>query len=385
MQTTPSFVTIVILSVFLAVPLTPSCRRDSTEQPIRIGLSGPLTGPEAQTGQDMRDGALLAIEEVNSKGGVLGKRLELVQRDDKADPKEAVNVAKFFASDSSIVAVVGHLNSDCSIAAARVYEQAKMAMVTPVSTSDALTEKGYSTVFRVPIRNSVQGSAAAEFVAKKGFRRIAILDDGGAYGQGVADEFEKALQIYVAHGEAKVVLRERFDKNEVDFRPLLAKIDGVKADLVYFGGMYPAGGVFLRQSEELGLKFTLVGGDGLFAPKFIELAGKAAERAYVTFIAPLPTDISKAHPFFVRFESRFGSPPVVYAPLAYDAVMVIVEAIRKAETAERSAIVRTLHSPGFEYQGVTGTIKFDERGEGVARKPFMYRVIGNRFVLVEDF
>jgi branched-chain amino acid transport system substrate-binding protein len=376
-----------VLSIFLlAAPcLALACARgggSGASSPIQIGLAAPLTGPEAQTGQDMRDGALFAIEQANNAGGVAGRRLELVPRDDKADPKEAASVAHYLVSSPNVVAVVGHLNSDCSLATAGIYQQASMAMVTPVSTSDALTAKGYTNVFRIPIRNSAQGAAAADWVTKRAYRRIAVLDDGGAYGDGIASEFTKSMASPPRQKPGQIVLRERFNKDDTDFRPLLGKIKAAKANCVYFGGMYPAAALFMKQSREMGTDFDLVGGDGIFAPEFIRLAGEAADRAYMTFIAPLPTDLAAAPKFYSDFQHRFGHRPIVYSPLSFDAANVVIAALRAAPAISREAVRARLHARDFEVHGVSGTLHFDAAGDGSHVQPFFYGVKNGQFWLL---
>ncbi|HID28399.1 MAG TPA: branched-chain amino acid ABC transporter substrate-binding protein, partial [Desulfobacterales bacterium] len=154
--------------------------------PIKIGSASPLSGNQAQTGIDQMRGALLAVEELNQKGGILGRKVELVDLDDKADPREANSVAQKLGADKEVVAVVGHLNSGCSIPASKIYHDNGLAMITPVSTSDKLTQQGFDNVFRVCIRNSDQGPAAAKFVIEKlGKKNFYILDDKTAYGAGI--------------------------------------------------------------------------------------------------------------------------------------------------------------------------------------------------------
>lgn len=368
-----SFVCIFNLTSFLA------CNGTSEVSPIKIGLATPLTGAEGPTGRDMRDGALLAIEEANEAGGISGRKIKLIERDDKADAEEAINIARSFALMPDLIAVVGHLNSDCSLAAAQIYQKHSISMVVPVSTSDNLTESGYNNVFRIPIRNSEQAYSAAEWVSKKGYRRIGVLDDGGAYGGGIASQFEKTVTPLIRPTGGAVVLRSHFNKNETDFRPLLARIASKSPDIIYFGGMYPAAALFLRQATELGLKFDFLGGDGIYGPKLIELAGDSAEGVTVTFIAPLPESDETAPPFYRSFESRFKHAPIGYAPLGYDAAKVVIEALRRVKKVDREAMRRELHAPNFSLAGVTGDIRFDETGESLQRAPYFYTVVDGKF------
>lgn len=373
----------LFLLIAINVGLALSCKSIRFERPFQIGLATPLTGAEAQTGIDMRDGALLAIEEVNKIGGINGRRIELIVKDDKSDPQEAARIAKDFVSNPDIIAVIGHLNSDCSIVASKIYEQANLTMVAPVSTSDALTSNGFRNVFRIPIRNSNQAQSAARWISKKGYNRLAIIDDGGAYGNGIASEFERVAESAIKPYGGVVVLREHFNKSNPDFRPLIAKILAASADVVYFGGTYPSAALLLRQAAESKVQFDLVGGDGIFAPRFIEIAGKAAERATVTFIAPLPDGTGKTPAFYQSFRERFDHAPVAYAPLSYDAANIVLKALSQAPSPNRMALLQTIHSPNFVLEGVTGVIRFDESGENIqaGREPYFYIVKEGRFVL----
>lgn len=361
------------------------CKKKSNV--IAIGVAGPITGSQAQTGNDMVDGARLAVMQVNKQGGINGKKIKLIVRDDKADPKEAANVAMYMVAHPEVKAVVGHLNSDCSLRAARIYSLHHMAMVTPVSTSDALTSKGYKNVFRIPIRNSLQGSEAARFILKKGYKHIAVLDDGGAYGAGLAEQFMKVMK-ETGH-QSLVVLKERYSKEDTDFRPLIQKLKAKGVDVVFFGGMYPSAGIFMKQASSLGVTFDLVGGDGLFAPKLIELGGKALNgHTFVTFIAPLPSDLKHAPKFYTDFKKQFGHLPIVYSPLAYDAAMVIITAMKtlakEGKPITREGIIEVLHRKDFSYNGVTGKIRFDKNGDIIGRRPYFYEVKNGKFVLIQD-
>jgi branched-chain amino acid transport system substrate-binding protein len=346
--------------------------------PIKIGNASPLSGNQAETGIDQMRGAQVAIDELNQKGGILGRQVELVTLDDKADPKEANSVAQRLAADPDVVAVVGHLNSGCSIPASKIYHENSLAMITPISTSDALTQQGFRNVFRVCIRNSDQGPAAARFAMQKlGKMNFFIIDDKTAYGAGLADEFEKAAKELGGNVSGRASITE----GETDFRAVLTPLRDKPIDFIYFGGMYPEGALILKQARELGISAPCLSGDGMYSPKLIEIAGPAATGSIVTHIAPLEAKNATAKAFFDRFRGKYGEDVKVYAPLSYDCVMIIAQAITDSGKAERNAIIETLHSAGFNHEGIIGTTRFDDKGDTVNKHPYFYEVKDGRFVL----
>jgi len=369
--------TLRLLTLVIAVMLTVcGCGQKSTA--IKIGHASPLSGNQAETGIDQLRGAQLAVEELNKAGGILGRKIELVALDDKADPREANSVAHRLAADSAVVAVVGHLNSGCSIPASKIYHDNGLAMITPVSTSDTLTQQGFENVFRVCIRNSDQGPAAATFAIEgMGKKNFYVIDDKTAYGAGIADEFEKAVQRQggILQGRASIT------EGDTDFRAMLTPLRGKPIDFIYFGGMYPEGALLLKQARELGIAAPCLSGDGMYSQKLIEIAGQAAEGSIVTHIAPLEAENAKTRAFFQSFEGKFGENVKVYAPLSYDCVMIIADAIKRCGSLDRSKIIQTLHAADFSHEGVLGTTRFDKSGDTLNKTPFFYRVEKGRFIL----
>jgi len=253
-------------------------------------------------------------------------------------------------------------------------------MITPISTADELTQQGFNNVFRICIRNSDQGPAAAKFAMDNlGKTSFFILDDKSAYGAGLADEFQKEANKI----GATIVGRDSITEGETDFRAILTKLKGEQIDMIYFGGMYPEGALLVKQAQELGLNAPLLSGDGLFAPKFIEIAKEAAEGCVATHIAPLKATNEKAKKFFSDFKSRFGHDVLVYAPLSYDCVMIIAEAIEKNAGIDRDAVIQKLRGSDFSHSGVIGTIQFDENGDTLSKNPYFYTVRDGEFQLHE--
>lgn len=348
-------------------------------QVVRIGSVAPLTGPQAHLGKDNENGARLAVDEINAQGLILdGKpaRLELIGEDDQADPKTATIVAQKLV-DGGVVAVIGHLNSGTTIPASKYYHDAGIPQISPSATAIAYTAQGYRNAYRVMANDAQQGRVLGEYAVKTmGARTIAIIDDRTAYGQGLADEFEKAAR--AAGGQ--VVAREYTHDRASDFTAILTSIKSKNPDLIFFGGMDPQAGPMAQQMKRLGLTARFLGGDGMQNQNFIKLAGEAAEG--VTASSPgLPLDAMPGGPDFKRrFEAKYGQIQV-YAPYAYDAVMVLVDAMRRADSFEPAKVLAEL--PKSDLQGVTGRIRFDAKGDTKGGAVTLYQVKNGTWEVLE--
>jgi branched-chain amino acid transport system substrate-binding protein len=340
---------LIVLTAFAGF----SCQKKSDV--IKIGIAGPMTGDQSKMGMDFKNGASLAAEEWNSRGGLLGKKIDMLIGDDQHDPKQAVSVANKMVNEG-VVGVIGHFNSSCSIPASDVYDRAGLPMISPGSTNPQLTEKGYRGVFRVCGRDDQQGKVGADFVTGQlKLKRVAVVHDKTTYGQGLADEFKKALG-----DKVEVVFYGGIVQGDRDFKGVLTTIKEKDPELIFFGGIYPEAGLMVRQAKEIGLKAPFMSGDGSIDPKFIEIAGaKAAEGTYLTF-SPDPQNIPTARKFVERYKAKFGElgPYSIYA---YDAANIMLTAIKEANSTDGKAIMDKLHS--MEFSGALGAIKFDGKGD----------------------
>ena len=354
---------LILLLVFLVFT---GCQKK--EDVIKIGVAAQMTGSEAKMGNDFKNGVTLAVDEWNNRGGVLGKRIEVLIGDDQADPKQAVSVANKLVNDG-VVGVIGHFNSSCSIPASDVYNRAGIPMITPASTNPQLTERGYKGVFRVCGTDEQQGRVAAEFVKETlKIHRVAVIHDKTTYGQGLADLFKKHLR-----GDIEVVYYGGITKGDKDFKTVLTSIKEKRPELIFFGGIYPETGLLVMQSRELGIMVPFMSGDGSIDPKFIEIAGaKAAEGTYLTF-SPDTKNMPSAKSFNENYERRFGEigPYSIYA---YDAVNILLAAIKDAGTTDGRAVIGKLHSQ--EFSGALGKIRFDEKGD-VTVSPYVVWITKN--------
>ncbi|MBI5050385.1 MAG: branched-chain amino acid ABC transporter substrate-binding protein [Nitrospirae bacterium] len=339
---------------------------------IKAGVAGPMTGDQAKMGMDFRNAVTVAVEEWNEKGGILGKKIELIIGDDQRDPKQAVAVANKFLNQD-VIGVIGHFNSSCSIPASDIYNRAGIPMITPASTNPQLTDRGYRGVFRVCGRDDQQGNVAAQFVTSKlKVKKIAIIHDKTTYGQGLADEFKKAIG-----SSAEVVYYGGIVQGDKDFKTVLTVIKTKQPELIFFGGIYPEGGLLVKQAREIGLKTPFMSGDGVIDPKFIEIAGaKDSEGTYLTF-SPDPNNIPTAKAFIENYQKKFGElgPYSIYA---YDAINIMLKAIESAGATDGKVIIDKLHS--MEFSGALGKIKFDNKGDVTIAPYVVWITKGGKFV-----
>ena len=350
----------------LAAMLVSSCgKKESAEKTsdsvtVKIGNVAPLTGPNAHLGKDNENGARLAVEEVNAKGLVInGKKitLEFVGEDDASDPKQGTQVAQKLV-DQKVVAVVGHLNSGVSIPASKIYSEAGIAQISPSSTNPDYTNQGFKTTFRLVGTDAQQGPVLAKYTLEKlNAKNIAIVDDSTQYGKGLADQFEKTI---LASG-AKVVIHEATNDKATDFKAILTNIKSKKPDVILYGGMDATGGPFAKQAKELGITAKIIGGDGICSPTLAQLAGDAAENVICSTVGVPKEGLANGEAFIKKYEERFKSQVEIYSPMAYDAVMIIVEAMKRANSTEASAILGAL--PATDYNGLSGHITFDSKGD----------------------
>ena len=345
---------IIIKTVFLGIVSVGLLGCSKPTNTIKIGVAGPMTGDQSKQGQDLKNGVELAIAEWNERGGILGKKIELSVGDDQHDPKQAVSVANRFVN-LGVVGVVGHWNSSASIPASEVYARASLPMITPASTNPQVTDRGYPNIFRICGRDDQQGKVAAEYAIEAlKVKKVAILHDKTTYGQGLANEFKKALG-----NNAEVVHEGGIIQGDKDFRGVLTTVATKSPDLFFFGGIYPEGGLLVRQAKEVGLTAPMMSGDGVIDPVFIQIAGEAAEGTYLTF-TPDTAKLPGAAGVIGRYKGKYGEPGP-YSLYAYDAANVLLAGINKAGATEGRKVSEAIH--GLTHDGVTGRIQFDKKGD----------------------
>jgi branched-chain amino acid transport system substrate-binding protein len=331
---------------------------------VKIGHVGPTSGSIAHLGKDNEMGARMAIDDLNAKGVTIGGKkvkFELLTEDDGADPKQGTAAAQKLV-DSKVQGVIGHLNSGTSIPASKIYSDAGIPQISPSATNPKFTRQGYKTTFRVVADDVHLGGTLGKYAVKemKG-KNIVVIDDRTAYGQGVADEFEKGVK--AAGG--KTVGREFTNDKATDFTAILTSLKAKNPDVVFFGGMDAVAGPMLRQMKQLGINAKFMGGDGICSGELPKLAaGTMADGQVVCAEAGgVEGDAKKSmDDFRVAFKKKFNTDVQIYAPYVYDATNVMVAAMVKAGSSDPAKYLPVLAKTDG-YKGVTGTIGFDEKGD----------------------
>jgi branched-chain amino acid transport system substrate-binding protein len=331
---------------------------------VKIGHVGPTSGAIAHLGKDNENGARMAIDALNAKGVMIGgkkAKFELLAEDDAADPKQGTAAAQKLV-DAKVQGVVGHLNSGTSIPASKIYSDAGIPQISPSATNPKFTRNGYKTTFRVVADDVHLGGTLGRYAVKdlKG-KSIAVIDDRTAYGQGVADEFEKGVK---GAGGA-IVGREFTNDKATDFTAILTSLKAKKPDIVFFGGMDAVAGPMLRQMKQLGIEAKFMGGDGICSGELPKLAaGTMADGQVICAEAGGVEGESKKslETFKADFKKKFNADVQIYAPYVYDAVNVMVDAMVKAGSSEPAKYLPVLAKTSG-YKGVTGTIAFDDKGD----------------------
>ncbi len=334
------------------------------EQVVKIGHVGPISGAIAHLGKDNENGARLAVEELNAKGVSIGGKkvkFELVAEDDGADPKQGTAAAQKLV-DAKISGIIGHLNSGTTIPASKIYSDAGIPQISPSATNPKYTRQGYKTAFRVVADDVHLGGTLGRYAVKdlKG-KAIAVIDDRTAYGQGVAEEFEKAVK--AAGGT--LVGQEFTNDKATDFMPILTTLKAKKPDIVFFGGMDAVGGPMLKQMKSLGINAKFMGGDGICTTELVKLAGDAMADGQVICAEAGGVDgaLKKGmDEFGAKYKKRFNDDVKLYAPYVYDAVNVMVDAMQRAKSSDPAKYLPELAKTSG-YKGVTGTIAFDAKGD----------------------
>lgn len=355
--------------------------------PVKIGAAGPFTGDLSKIGLDSLNAIRMAVDEANAEGGVGGRKIEIVVGDDAGDPARAVIVADKFAMDRSVLGVVGPMNSGAVNAALPTYQRAGLVLISQSATNPSLTELGYKVMHRICPRDDAQGPAAARFIVEElGVKNVYIIDDKGAYGQGLADQVAAALE------KAGVrVTRGQITPEDRDFSPILTKVKAAAPDLLYLALPNPAqAAALIKQAVGLGLRTKLMGGDGLKErDQLIAGAGGAAEGMYVTAIGRDIKDVPEAQGFIKKFESKYGAMSI-FSGQSYEATKILIQAMRKAAGNNpagltRAAVLEAVHNTQG-YRGILGfPVSFNTKGDVVGASIYVFQVKGGDFVQVKEY
>jgi branched-chain amino acid transport system substrate-binding protein len=323
---------------------------------IKLGMGGPITGPSAATGAQMKNGVDQAVEDINKAGGILGQKLSASYGDDASDPKQGVSVANNFSGEG-VKFVIGHYNSGVTIPASAVYQENGILEITPASTNPTVTERNMWNIFRVCGRDDQQGQVAGEYILKhlKG-KKIAVVHDKTTYGKGLADEMKKTI----SKGGMKEVLYEGVNTGEKDYSALVSKIKQANPDLIYWGGLYTEGGLIVRQLRDQGVKAPLMGGDGITSDEFASVGGPGVEGTLMTY-GPDPRNRPEAKKVVDEFRAKKFEPEA-YTLYSYAGVQIIKQAAEAAKSLDPKKVAEKMHS-GMQFKTVLGDIAYDKKGD----------------------
>ena len=344
---------ITTLGVALGFALTAA---GSATAQVKLGVGAPITGPNAATGAQLKNGVERAVADINAAGGILGKKVNLEYGDDVSDPRQGVSVANNFAADG-VKFVIGHYNSGVTIPASTVYEENGIVQITPASTNPTVTERGMWNIFRTCGRDDQQGKVAGGYILAhfKG-KRIAFVNDKTTYGKGLADETLKTINA----GGMKEVLYEGINTGEKDYSALISKIKQAAPDLVYFGGLYTEGGLIVRQMRDQGVKAPLMGGDGITSDEFAMVGGPGVEGSLMTY-GPDPRNRPEAKAAVAEFRAK-GFEPESYTLYSYAGVQIIKQAAEAAKSLDPKKVADAMHS-GMQFKTVLGDLSYDKKGD----------------------
>jgi branched-chain amino acid transport system substrate-binding protein len=323
---------------------------------VKFGVGGPITGPSAATGAQMKNGVDQAAADINAAGGILGQKISVSYGDDVSDPKQGVSVANKFSADG-VKFVIGHYNSGVTIPSSEVYQENGVLQITPASTNPTVTERKMWNIFRVCGRDDQQGQVAGEYIAKhfKG-KKIAVVHDKTTYGKGLADEMKKTIN----KAGMKEVLYEGINTGEKDFSALVSKIKQSGADLIYWGGLYTEGGLIVRQMRDQGVKAPLMGGDGITSDEFASVGGPGVEGTLMTY-GPDPRNKPDAKKVVEEFRAKKFEPEA-YTLYSYAGVQIIKQAAEAAKSLDPKKVAEKMHS-GMQFKTVLGDISYDKKGD----------------------
>ena len=358
----------LLFSVALSVWAVSSHAQDAV---VKIGVAAPMSGGNAAYGKDIEAGVKMAVNEANAKHPVIGDtpvKFEVISGDDQADPRIGVQVAQQLV-DSGAAFVVGHFNSGTTLPASQIYAKAGIPMLTPSATNPAITQAGLTTVYRVIATDAQNAGAAGVYAATvTKAKRIAVIDDRTAFGQGEADEFAKAVK---ANG-GTIVDRQFTDDKAVDFSAQLTHIKSMNADLLFCGVLDAQAAMIVKRMKQLGMKTQFVGGGGVMDADFIKLAGPAAEGAMAwEYGHPLESTAAGKH-FAADFKKTYGTDMLAYAPFAYDAAGLTIKAMEQANSVKPDAFNGAIKS--IDYSGATGKIVFEPNGDLKNASSTLYQV-----------
>ena len=339
---------------------------------VKIGLMAPLTGSWASEGQEMKRNVELLAEQANAKGGLNGKKIEIIVEDDGGDPRTA-SLAAQRLSTKGVVAVIGTYGSAVTEATQTIYDEAGITQIANGSTAVRLTEKGLKQFFRTCPRDDEQGKVGAAAIQKMGAKRIAILHDSSAYAKGLADEITGILKA----NKQNVVFFDALTPKEQDYSAILTKLKAASPDVVFFTGYYPEAGLLLKQKKQMGWNVPFMGGDAINNPDLVKIAGKEAAAGFQFLSPPVPKDLdtAEAKAYVAAYKQKYGEAPgSIYGVLAADGFLAVTKAIADTKSTDAAQVREYLVQKLKDYPGLTGKLAFNAKGDRVGELYRVYKV-----------
>ncbi|HJV47406.1 MAG TPA: branched-chain amino acid ABC transporter substrate-binding protein [Bacillota bacterium] len=340
---------------------------------IKVATQSPLSGENAEMGEDIKLGAELAVKDNAEKFKKMGFDLQLLPKDDKADPATGTTNAKALVTDNDVLALVGHLNSGVMAAAGTTYEGAGLAVVSPSNTNPQLSQNNWKTFHRICARDDSQGPAAAQFIKEDGKKSVYVIDDSTDYGKGLALEMDKKSKEI----GLQVIAHESVSAQEMEFNTLVTKIKASNAEAVYFGGMYAQGGQFLKQLKDKQFSGMFVSGDGADNAGFVKAAGvDAVKNARITSVAGNVTQSPEGKAWIEKYKKTFSKDPGAYAAYGYDAALVALNGLEQAikdnsgKKPTRDQVNKAI-SATKDFKGMLTTTTFDNKGDNTQASVFI--------------
>jgi branched-chain amino acid transport system substrate-binding protein len=353
-------ITTLGLAVGAAIAFASAAQAD-----IKMAVTGPLTGPNAAFGAQLKNGVEQAVEDINAAGGILGQKIVLSYGDDVSDPKQGVSLANKFSGDG-VKYVIGPFNSGVTMPSSEVYQENGILEITPSATNPKVTERNMWNIFRTCGRDDQQGEVAGKYILSKfKGKKIAVVHDKTTYGQGLADETKKAIN----KGGIKEVLYEGVNVGEKDYSALVSKIKASGADLVYWGGLHTEGGLIVRQMRDQGLKAPMMSGDGITTDEFASIGGPGVEGTLMTF-PPDARNTAAAKDAVAKFRAKKFEPEA-YTLYSYAAVQVIKAAAEQAKSLDPKKVAETIKS-GKPFKTVIGDLAYNKKGDVTRLDYVMY-------------
>lgn len=342
---------------------------------IKIATQTPLSGGSATLGDAIKSGAQLAIEDQKAAFAKKGFDLQIAPYDDQADPKKGVANAQLIASDSSILGVVGHLNSGVAIPSSEIYDKNNIVMVSPANTATTVTDRGLKTVNRICARDDFQGPSGANFAVNTlKAKKIFIIQDKTAYGSGLAQAFRGQA----AKLGAQIVGYEGITVGEKDFSGVISHASAQKPDLIYFGGVYAEGGLIIKQARQQGLNIPIMGGDGIDSSATVQIAGDSVKNVYFTTVVGDVTKTVKGKQFADAYKKKFNKNIESYSAYGYDSAAVLLQGLMAAidknggKIPTRQAVAQSVR--GIKnYTGIATKVGFDSKGDNSYAKIYIYK------------